>query len=191
MPPPPAASDAPAAAEDNANAANDNADGSGSRRSLRARPQHVSYRDDELAWEALFNQDSDDDDDDGDDGRGDDEARGGGEQRPKGKRGRPPKNQGERVGPVETVLGPSGRQVSGIWKGKRRGRERRRRHRPRPPPASAGSWRSRFAVFFLRCLFWMEVSVADGGNLFPFLSSRSPLLRPRDAIDTTSARVRA
>lgn len=114
--PPPAASDAPpAAAEDNADAANDNAAGGGSRRSLRARPQHVSYRDDELAWEALFNQESDDDG-----GSGDDDGRGGGngEQRPKGKRGRPPKNQGERVGPVETVLGPSGRQVSsGIWEG--------------------------------------------------------------------------
>ena len=107
MPPPSSEEGKPAAAEDNANAANDNAEaGGGSRRSLRARPQNVSYRDDELAWEAMFNQDSDSDDDD--DGGGDDDAR---EQRPKGKRGRPPKNQGERVGPVETVLGPSGRQV--------------------------------------------------------------------------------
>lgn len=118
--PPPAASDAPAAAEDNADAANaDAAGGGGSRRSLRARPQHVSYRDDELAWEALFNQESDDDggSDDGD-GRGG----GDGEQRPKGKRGRPPKNQGERVGPIETVLGPSGRQVSsGNWEREREG----------------------------------------------------------------------
>lgn len=117
--PPPAASDAPAAAEDNADAANDNAaGGGGSRRSLRARPQHVSYRDDELAWDALFNQESDDDGSDDDDGRGGGD--GGGEQRPKGKRGRPPKNQGERVGPIETVLGPSGRQVSsGIWERER------------------------------------------------------------------------
>ena len=134
MPPPAASSDAPAAAEDNnAAAATDNAaGGGGSRRSLRARPQHVSYRDDELAWEALFKQDSDDDDD----GRGDDDELRGGEQRPKGKRGRPPKNQGERVGPVETVLGPSGRQVRGIWGGAtEREREGEREKEAETPPS--------------------------------------------------------
>lgn len=181
MPLPAAPSDAPAAAEDTVNAASDNAEagGGGSRRSLRARPQHVSYRDDELAWEALFNQEESDDDDGG--GGGDDEARGG-EQRPKGRgRGRPPKNQSERVGPVETVLGPSGRQVR-VWKGRRE----------RGEGAKLNRAQSRFAVFpFLLDAALSFRRRATSSPSKPAPGSSPPPFRPRGAVDATRASFRA
>lgn len=108
MPEDGAAAAAPAAA--GAAAAEENGT-TGTRRSLRARAAQVSYRDDELAWEALFNQvsdDSDDDDDRGIGGAGGGDGSGG---RVKGKRGRPPKNQPDDARAVETILGPNGRPV--------------------------------------------------------------------------------
>ena len=154
--PPPAAPDAPP--DDTANAAaNDDDAGPGSRRSLRARPQHVSYRDDELAWEALFNQDESDDGGGGGGGGGDERG-----ERPKGRgRGRPPKNQGEqRAGPVETVLGPSGRQVR-PWKvgGDQRG-------------ASEGNSIVPPAAVEVRGVFSVGLSLLDAANLLPFEPAR-------------------